>query len=500
MMSRLFLLGLLILAYLPNSWGQDKVQLVYSDNIYYSKKLVDAQRVIGNVHFERGGNHLYCDSAYWYDNRDFKAFGLIRIVKPGDYTLTGDELFYRNEENKAVLSGNAKLVDENMTLTSPKMEYLLGTHIASYFGGGKIVSENKKNTLTSNKGNYNTDSGISFFEKNVVLQNETYTLKTEKLKYDNLKEVAHYMAPTSVISKEEKLFCSKGFYNTKTEYSEMMDHPKLISNAQVLTADTLYFNGKEGWGKAKGHVEIKDTVENKWITGGRGQYFQNSGIQWVTQAPQYYNVFESDTLMMQADTLWMKKDSIHGDIIKAYNQARFYHPEFQGKADSLVFQSSDSTLYFFANPILWAGYRQITGDSMRVEIKNNNPNRFFVRKNSMIISQTIENDTAYYDQIKGRDVIGYFKEGELYRVDVNGNGQLIYFPLEKEDSLTPIGINKAECSNISIHVKERKITQIGLKKEPDSHFIPQQLSEKEEKKLKGFSWLIEQRPERKIFH
>ena len=500
MMFRLFLLGLLLLAYLPKSWGQDKVQLVFSDNIYYSKKLVDAQRVIGNVHFERGGNHLYCDSAYWYDNRDFKAFGKIRIVKPGDYTLTGKELYYSNDENKAVLNGDAILVDDNMTLTSPKMEYVLSSHWASYSGGGKIVSNNKKNTLTSYKGTYNTETGISFFEKNVVLKNETYTLTTEKLKYDNLKEVAYYIAPTKVVSMDEKLFCSKGYYNTQTEYSEMMDHPQVISKTQVLTADTIFFNGKEGWGKAFGNVEIKDTLENKWITGGKGQYLEKEGIQWVTQQPQYYNVFETDTLLLQSDTLWMKRDSINGDIVKAYNNARFYHPEFQGKADSLVFQASDSSLYFFHHPIMWAGNRQITGDSMSVEIKNNNPNRFFVRKNSMIISQTIENDTSYYDQIKGRDVVGFFKDGELYRVDVKGNGQLIYFPLEKEESTSPIGINKAECSNISIYVKNRKITQIGLKKEPDSHFTPQALSEKEEKILKGFSWLIEQRPERKLFH
>ncbi len=500
MMFRLFLLGLLIAAHLPNMWGQDKVQLVYSDNIYYSKKLVDAQRVIGNVHFERGGNHLYCDSAYWFDNRDFKAFGKIRIVKPNDYTLTGKELFYRNEENKAVLNGDALLVDDNMTLTSPKMEYQLSSHWASYSGGGKIVSNGKKNTLTSYKGTYNTESGISFFEKNVVLKNETYTLTTEKLKYDNLKEIAYYLAPTQIVSAQEKLICSKGFYNTQTEYSEMMDHPQLVSNSQILLADTIFFDGKKGWGKAFGHVEIKDTLENKWITGGTGQYWQEKGIQWVTKNPQYYNVFETDTLILKSDTLWMKRDSVQGDLVKAYNHAQFYHPEFQGKADSLVFQASDSSLYFFDHPIMWAGSRQITGDSMIVEIKNNNPNRFFVKGNSMIISQTIENDTSYYDQIKGRDVVGYFRLGELYRVDVKGNGQLIYFPLEKEDSASPIGINKADCSNISIYVKDKKITQIGLKKEPDSHFIPQGLSEKEEKKLKGFSWLIEQRPERKVFY
>ncbi|MEY2937416.1 MAG: hypothetical protein RL062_5 [Bacteroidota bacterium] len=499
MIFRLFLLGLLLVANLPNMMGQEKVQLVYSDNIYYSKKLVDAQRVIGNVHFEREGNHLYCDSAYWYDNRDFKAFGKIKIVKPGDYTLTGNELFYRNEENKAYLNGNAVLVDENMTLTAPKMDYQLSQKWASYSGGGKIVSSQKKNTLISQRGTYNTETGISFFEKNVQLQNDQYTLRTEKLKYDNLKEVAHFIAPTTIVSKTERLTCSKGFYQTRTEYCEMFDHPLVISNSQKLSADTIYFNGQAGWGKAHSHVVIHDTLENKWVTGGYGEYHEKEKVQWVTKTPQYFHRMETDTLLLKADTLWMQQDSLLGDRVKAYHSASFFHPDFQGVGDSIVFQSSDSTLHFYKMPILWAGARQITGDSMYVEIKNNNPYRFFVRSNSMIIGQTVANDTSYFDQIKGRDVVGFFQDGQLYRIDIKGNGQLIYFPLEKEDSKAPIGLNKADCSNISVLVKDRKIRQIALKKEPDSHFIPEQQTKGEVKKLKGFSWLEEQRPLRQQF-
>lgn len=479
--------------------AQDKIQLIYSDNIFYSKKLVDAQRVIGNVHFERQGTNLYCDSAYWFENRDFEAFGKIRIVKPGDYTLTGKSLRYANETNTARLEGDAKLVDNQMTLTAPLMVYNMETKDASYFSGGKIVSNNKENLLTSQTGNYNTELNKSHFEKKVKLIHGAYTLTTEKLDYDNNTETAYIITDTKISSDNEKLYCKRGFYRSTDDYTELYQRPKSIHESQIIIADTLIGHGDEGWGKFIGNVYIADSIDEKWITGGYGEYHDYEKVQWMSEQPIYHELLEDDTLFVRSDTLWMKNDSVHGDLVKAFHHANIYAHDFQAKCDSLVFQASDSTIHFFKDPILWSDTRQINGDSMYMVLKHKSPYRFHVMKNSFIVGQTFENDTVYFDQISGRNIEAFFKQGNLDRIDVKGNGELIYFPLEKESDSIPVGLNKAQCSNISVYVDQRKIKRIKLINEPDSFLIPMEKSKKESTKLKTFVWWPELRPKRKDF-
>ena len=136
---------------------------------------------------------------------------------------------------------------------------------------------------------------------------------------------------------------------------------------------------------------------------------------------------------------------------------------------------------------------------MCMVLKYKSPYRFHVMKNSFIVGQTFENDTVYFDQISGRNIEAFFKQGNLDRVDVKGNGELIYFPLEKESDSIPVGLNKAQCSNISVYVNERKIKRIKLINEPDSFLIPMEKSKEEPTKLKTFVWWPELRPQRKDF-
>ncbi len=489
----------LLQSWIVGAMAQDKIQLIYSDNIFYSKKLVDAQRVIGNVHFERQGTHLYCDSAYWFENRDFEAFGKIKIVKPNDYTLTGKSLRYTNETNTARLEGDAKLVDNQMTLTAPLMVYNMESKDASYFSGGKIVSNNKENLLTSLTGNYNTESNKSHFEKKVKLIHGAYTLTTEKLNYDNNTETAYIITDTKISSETEKLYCRNGFYRSTDDYTELYERPKSIHESQIIIADTLIGHGKEGWGKFMGNVYLADTIDEKWITGGYGEYHDKEKTQWISQFPIYHEMLENDTLFVKSDTLWMKNDSTQGDLVKAFHHAIIFAQDFQAKCDSLVFQASDSTIHFYKSPMLWSDNRQITGDSMYMVLKYKSPYRFHTLKNSFIVGQTFDQDTNYFDQINGRDLEAFFKNGDLHRIDIKGNGELIYFPLEKESDTTPLGLNKAQCSNISVDVSGRKIKRIKLINEPDSFLIPMEKSKNEPTKLKTFVWWPDQRPKRKDF-
>ena len=65
-----------------------------------------------------------------------------------------------------------------------------------------------------------------------------------------------------------------------------------------------------------------------------------------------------------------------------------------------------------------------------------------------------------YNQIKGKDMVGFIDStNNLYRINVNGNGQSIYYP---EDDKDYIGTNKAESSNIVLYLEKNKIKRISF--------------------------------------
>ena len=103
-------------------------------------------------------------------------------------------------------------------------------------------------------------------------------------------------------------------------------------------------------------------------------------------------------------------------------------------------------------------------------------------------------DTSKYDQIKGKNMTCHFKNNEMYRVDVNGNGQTIYYP---KDEKGIIGVNKAECSDLIIYINDGKVSSIKFLKKPDATLYPLKTAPAEELVLKGFKWFDDIRPKNK---
>jgi lipopolysaccharide export system protein LptA len=474
--------------------SQEQVELLHADVIYYNKKLVDAQRLLGNVHFVRDGTHLYCDSAYCYAKKDFTAFGNIWVEKKGGFHLTGKEMYYRNAENKAVVNGNVILNDGDMTLTAPKIEYFLENKSAHYSGGGKIISKTKKDVLTSQSGIYYSEMDLFHFEKNVKILHEKYTLKTSKLDYEYNEEIAHFIAPTVIESENQKVECQAGFFNSKTQIGELYQRPTVTYESSTLIGDTIFFNADSGYGKALHKVEIRDTNQTEIIFGHYAEHFEKTGENLITKNPRIAELMDSDTLWIQADTLWMLKDSVMGNQLKGYHHVVMYHPDFQGKCDSVFFNGTDSILTLFYAPIFWMENRQMTGDTIDLHIVQNKIDHFNGYENGFMISQVSDIDSIHFDQVKGRKMTGYFVNNELTHLDIIGNGQLLYFPKEKETDKKSFGMNKGDCSEISISIFKRKIKKISLKNKPDSYFIPIQQTENENKKLPHFNWRIKEKP------
>ena len=92
-------------------------------------------------------------------------------------------------------------------------------------------------------------------------------------------------------------------------------------------------------------------------------------------------------------------------------------------------------------------------------------------------------------------MFGFFEDGKLVRLKVEGNGESVYYA--KEDSGDYIGVNKAICSNMDISFKDQKVYKVAFINAPEAIFYPIEQFPVEEQKLKGFLWKPESRPKSK---
>jgi hypothetical protein len=110
----------------------------------------------------------------------------------------------------------------------------------------------------------------------------------------------------------------------------------------------------------------------------------------------------------------------------------------------------------------------------------------------------IEIDTAYYNQVKGKEMTSFFDNGKVYRNDVNGNAQTIYY-LQEEEGADVTALMYIESSAITFYLDDGSIDKISYKQNPEYVLYPMEMvPESQERKLQGFDWQEDRRPTRVI--
>ncbi len=131
----------------------------------------------------------------------------------------------------------------------------------------------------------------------------------------------------------------------------------------------------------------------------------------------------------------------------------------------------------------------MSGDTIYLQTKNKKAEKMSIYKSGFIISPS---NNKYFDQIKGINIFGYFKDNELDYMDVKGNGECIYFGKDEKNKY--IGNNKALSTDITLYFKEKKINKIVFIQKPEAVFTPLKMLTAEQLKLKDFNWQIDKRP------
>ncbi len=523
--------------------------LMWCDSLYsYTDNMVDA---FGNVHIVRGDTlNMYADFInYNGDTKLAKARRNVRLIDK-QVTLTTDSLDYNMNNDLASYNYSGTVKDSTNVLTSVIGQYYVNEKKAYFKTNVDGVTKDYK--IKSDTLIYFTDSKKVFIEGPTHIFNEKDTLYAEYGWYDSMINYARLTKKPRIWNAKQNVKADSIYYDKQNGEGLAMGHARLqdIENSIIVMGNRVQYNDLTKIASATDsamliqysktdslylHAELLTTMPDTTSSNKSSvaknfrknisdetSYLDsialsNSNVEKMTEKSASTGIVPVESLTsgipvpkllaeepLPSDSLatgTLLNDSTKTDtlnttkntrLVLAYHKVRFYRDDFQGKCDSLAYWSKDSTVQFFTDPVIWSEKNQISADYIEMINRSKDPDEIHLKNNAFIIS--MEDDSLRFNQIKGKNMIGYIRKNQLNKIDVNGNGQSNYYA-RNEDGL--IGLNKAVSSNITIYMNQGKVKKIVLIESPEGELKPMEEIEEGDKILPGFFWQQEIRPKNK---
>lgn len=291
-------------AHPPQEDTAKRIQLVQAKSfVNIAQDSIQERRFKGDVIFRQGTSLLYCDSAVLNQQKNMiEAWGHVHINQDDSIHTYSDELLYMGNTRIATLTGNAKLTDNKIVLTTPQLTYDMNSKIGIYDKGGKLVNEGS--VLTSREGFYYAQTKDVYFKKEVTIVDPGFTLATDTLLYNSTTKIATILAPTTINDGKTTMYVTSGFYNTNNGYGSFGQRPVIEDSTNTFTANDIQTDKSTGISIATGNMIWRDTAQKVAVLANYGIVDQNLKTVLATQKPVMMLEGKTDTLFVAADTLF----------------------------------------------------------------------------------------------------------------------------------------------------------------------------------------------------
>ncbi len=475
----------------------DYVYLLNADLIRYEEYVnPDAQRLMGNVVFRHDSMYLYCDSALFYKERNsFDAYHNVRVEQGDTLFLYGDSLFYDGNTRLLRVKDNVRLENRTMILLTDRLNYDRNTGLGWFFDGGSLLDE--ESTLISEYGQLDTNTKMSVFMDGVSMESPDYTLTTDTLHYNTDTHIAFLNSPATIVNEDNVINTSHGRFNTESKSAVLLDRSVVDQNSgeNRMTGDSIIYDRDLGRMEGFGDVIINNYKDKIDVHGEYVYYNQENDSAVVTGKALLIEYSTGDSLFVHADTFRLVTfyneagDTVIERQMRGFNKVRAFRTDMQMVADSMVFTTADSSLTLFRDPIVWSEDQQVLGEKIIFYMNDSTIDWAHVIGQALFVQM---NDTVHYNQIGGREMKAYFKNGDIDKADVEGNVQAVFYPLDGDSAM--IGMNTTEASFLTVYFKMRAVNQIVVYNHSNGVMYPMEKIDEKKMYLPNFQWLERIRP------
>lgn len=472
----------------------------------------------GKTNIKGKDDNLYTENGKYNTKSEEAFFGKNNLYTQNTKSLKGDSLFYDGKKGYGKAVKNIVFIDteDKLNLYGQKGEYykegekvIVTDH--AYLGLATADSVMVKDIKTPDSLWIAADT----LQAQMVLQQTVKLIATpivladneigaesaaEKKQKETAKATSNANAsattpvkPTTTLP-EEKNIDQKPKAN-KTDSTKILDQTKVKLDSLARPPDSIQLKLKLKEIDSAKKLPIKtDSVATK-IT----QEVKKTAKEVVKSSTKpVANAVQQATAKLPAKPILAKDsvildpaDTVRTRTIKAHRNVRVFKSNFQAKSDSLFYSAADSTLRWYQDPMIWSEASQQTGDTIYVQFKNKKIHNLQVLKNGFMVNT--EGDSTKFNQVKGKLMTGFFNDGELKDMYVDGNAESIYFTKEKENEKEIYKMNQTVSARIKFSFFEKELDNIKTIKDTEGAYF----SDKEipkEPLLTGFIWKPELRP------
>ncbi len=477
---------------IPSGWAQapKKIIIEYSDFADVNQtEIPDAFLLTGNVRINHDGVKMFCNKAYYFQKENYiKAFGDVRMVQGDTLFMNSKYAEYNGNVKQAYATGNVTLRSPDMNLVTDTLNFDRNIQQAYYNTYGTIT--NKDNILKSKSGRYYANEKKFQFLTAVTVTNPKYVLKSNHLDYYNNSGHSYLFGPSTITSEQNFIYTEKGFYDSKKNVGHFLRKSYIKYKDRLIEGDSLYYDRKIEFASATNNVKITDTINKGIVKGHYAEVYKQKDSMFVTKRAVAINLMEKDSVYIHGKIL-MITGKPENRIIRAFKNARFYKTDMSGKCDSIHSSQKTNLTKLIGRPILWNFENQMTGDVMHL-VGNKETEKLDslkVLNNAFLVSK----DTlgTGYNQVKGLNLYGKFRDNKLYEADIIKNTEVVYYMRNDEHEL--IGINKNVSSKINLTLDGNTIDTMTFFTNVDGDIYPEKDLPENARKLRGFIWRGDER-------
>jgi lipopolysaccharide export system protein LptA len=481
-----------LLGYSAEAWAQEakKIIIEYADFADVNQtEIPDALLLSGHVRMNHDGVRFLCNKAYYFQKENYvKAFGDVQMIQGDTLVMNSKYAEYNGNVKQAYATGKVNLRSPEMNLATDTLRFDRNNQQAYYTCNGVIT--NRENVLKSKSGRYFVAEKKFQFLTAVTITNPKYVVKSNHLDYYNNSGHSYLFGPSTITSKENFIYTEKGFYDSRKNVGHFLRKSYIKYKDRRIEGDSLFYNRTKEFASASRNVKITDSINKGIVKGHYAELYKQKDSMFVTKRAVAINLVENDSIYIHGKLL-MVTGKPNDRIVRAYPNARFFKKDLSGKCDSIHSSQKTNLTQLIGKPILWNFENQMTGDLMHL-IGNNQTEKLDslkVLNNAFIASR----DTigTGFNQVKGVNLFGKFKDNKLYEVDVIKNTEVLYFLRNDQKEL--IGINKNVSSRINMTMEGNTISTMTFFTDVDGDIYPENELPENARKLKGFIWREDER-------
>ena len=522
---------------------------VYGDRAVYSGETNTAEIFSPLIKLIDGNATVYTYNFRFNTKDNIGEFWGGATMEQDGNQMEADKGYYYADDHEIVGVGNVELRNDEYMLRSDSVGYNFDTEVAKFFDRS-VIWNRKGEILSADSGEYLYQQERYHFRGDAYILSADYEIWADSLDYNMTSEDAEMWNNIQVRSDEEKtiVFGDYGRYIGAEGEALLTDRPSLLSY-QTENADTVYMRSDSifiytvdslGYFKlnrpdstalaeidnivqeaAEEEILMQETpeiaaaeAEDNEAEEEATESAEDDGLaeeviadieQTDELAEEYAVPEEIDDgeegaemgVSEEATTEEISEDETPEErtdrVIVAFPHVKMYSVDAQVVCDSLIAFTVDSTAQLHIDPIMWNEQNQINSKRVDVYTKDQKIERavFTGEPFPMMVAEV---DTTRYNQVTGKTIENYFRDGKMYKADIVGNAQTYYYVVDDKDGAVQ-GFLVAECADITFNIKDNTVETIVWRQNPEYTIYPiTKIPATQPQFFDHYSWNPELRP------